>query len=541
MPENQIRVSGIEQSVVPQSEFLSLTGGIGRKSHVVALLAIVTVVYFPAVYAWHELNDDHFLLYQSSSSIHQQLPERPTLQEVFHADVTYRGHFAPVQIGLHFLHANLFGQHPWLFRSYLLLMAGVTAVFLYGFGTVYWDSAFAGFLFSIWLMICPAAGDVWPHMVRGESVGMFLISVILWLIWVPERNRPAASILAGTLFAVLCLEKENFFVLFPAFAWLAYSRGNQVGLALAKKSHLRLTAGFCIVGITTGLVIFVVLLRADGASHAGKSMNLSSTDGVILISRLKSILMKLASNGMLFIPHVALVLIQWKAGLLSRRILAGGILPLLIALPQILIYLTRDSFESRYAFPMMIAVALPGALAIDQIFSLVRRPKVRLILGLTVVAVFSRWAQVQITECMNLAAETQALRQFCKTIVQSIDEQATVILVAPQKSEGALASLTYIGYYGRPNSHVILFQPDGSDGHSEFGFSGRNSLDQIASGGADCVAFLPGSSSIISPELATCMNEKLKLREIKFARHYLSLRSQKMIHVPDSFRLYSRP
>ena len=540
MSENQIRSPSSARSVPPQSLFLSISGGAGSKLYVVALLAIVAVVYFPAIFAWYELNDDHFLVYQSSAHIHQQLPERPTLLDVFHGDVTRRGHFAPVQIVLHFLHANLFGQHPWLFRTYLLCMAAATATFLYGFATVYWNSAFAGILFSLWIMICPAASDVWPHMVRGETVGMFLIALILWLIWVPARNRRAASILAVTLFVVLCLEKENFFVLFPAFGWLACTKRSQPGLELAKKTHLRLAAGFCIVGIATGLVIFFVLLNADDASHAGKSLNLTSTDGLILILRLKSILIKLGTNGMLFIPHVAVVLMLWKAGLLTRRILAIGIFPFLIALPQILIYITRDSFESRYAFPMMIAVALPGAMAIDQLFSRVKESKLRLLIGIAVIAVFSRWAQVQITESINFASETQALRQLCKSIVRSIDENGKVILVAPRKSEGALAVLTYIGFCGRPNSHVMISQPDGSDGDTEFGFTGQNLLAEVVLSDADCIIFLPGSSETIPPNLASSINARMKLQEITFNRYYVSLRSGKIVRVPDSFQFYSR-
>jgi hypothetical protein len=464
----------------------------------IALPIIVCLAHGPSLGAGFELADDHTLIRISNASrVHQQVPERASLPDSIYHEAVGRGRLMPLTLAWFYLRTDLFGNAPFPAHLVNLFIACLASLLFYFVGRKAFGKHIYGFLFSTLLMICPAAGDVWPHLCRGEFLGLaFLSMTMLCAIQAATTTRPAmVDALGIAAFLAAGMAKEPFFLMTPAIVWLRISSANT---QLDERTGLLNNCvrpgpiGYAATGIFSCIIIAAVAFIAGQQSHGGQSMHLSTHQIMQVTFGRTGILFTVLTNGVWLIPvMLAIAARVFAKAPFTQSERAGLIFVALVIVPQCLIYATRPYFELRYAFPMLIGIAWLNVMAVRSLFETSTQ---RSVLCLTIIVV-SAWSlrslQIQTTENLNLWGDTRAICRMVTDVVNNVPEHGTVVIVAPKKTEVAAALVHQLGIFGRPRTSVYLYQPDGTDGDTEFCFSEKTDLTGLSPEDVDAVIFLP--------------------------------------------------
>jgi len=508
-----------------------------RRRHILSVIIVLVVVgtaFLPTLRAVYELDDDHYLLWLSSRArIHEQLPERGSVLEVLRSEMFSRGRIEPIATLLFQFHSRWLVQNPRLHRICMLAVVLVTGWMLFLAGSRLTGSDFGGLLFSIWLMICPAAQNVWPHIVRSETAGMLLISGILFSVTSAANNRRLLSFMGLFLFFPLCFEKENFFLMAPAFAYLAWAFQRAAAIS-PDRSVFANPFGFLGIGFLAGVSIYVGVKSAGTGSHGAQSLQVSFSQALQVLLGAGGILRTLLANSFWCLPSLVGFAVWIKRrDRVSDRTRDLLVFSGLVLVPQVAIYMTRSSFEGRYAFPMLLGTVLPNTLAALYLWRSCPAWLPRTATAFAFVLFLARCWQIQLLENTNFTTETLAIKQVVEVAVSNIPSHGNAIVVAGPKSEHASAILTMIGYYGRPDCNVYLYQPNGTDGYADYGFQGLREIHDLMGKTVNCVVWLPGMENMLLPEDLTA---DLTDSTIQYEKLYLSLRHLGLTRIPHKLR-----
>lgn len=500
-----------------------------------SIATIVGIVLLPALGATFEQFDDHNLIrIATSQRVHAQiLPAFPLLR-ILVDDATIKGRFYPLVQIQAWLRAKVFGYDAFYDRLTLIGMAIATTFLIYGTMLNSMKDRMTAAVFTLSLMLCPAAHDLWPHFCRGEHIGMLLTSASLYCLSRSghQRNMTGFDVVALIAFLLACLTKESFFLLAPALIWFRWQGISSLeGASGQPPAFPRIGFAFVLVAFLTGVAIAATLITASAGNQGSRSLHLTVERSLRALAGPGGIASVVLENSFCFIPLIVATAV-WLLGATkkfpvnSKTIVFAG----LVIIPQTLLYSTRSGFEARYAFPLLLGCAAVNAIALQSVLmSEMQTVKIGVLLvgGVWLL----RFAQVQFTESLNLTAETSCMRRMVEDVAHNIPESGTVVVVAPPKTEAATSFVIQLGMLGRPNSRVYVRQPAGSDGDTEFGFTGYSNSDPVANEDVDCVVFLLDKAACGPSPLYE--NAHFTMKQIECCKYYVSFRRGQIVAVPQ--------
>gem|GEM_PF-2171024 len=498
----------------------------------VFLIFTVSLAYFPSLAANVELNDDHTILrWAHRTQIHPQIPDPPLGLSRFLHDSFGRGRCLPFCHVVWYAQALTFGDRIPVYRIFWMVVAVTTSVLFYFIANRLLNSDFLSLLFALSVVLCPAAADVWPHLIRGESIGLFLIAITLFSVVGNDKERLILQATGLLSFLLACLTKESFFLLSPAIAGLSWSwpqtpEGNQSRVRRLMMPLIYLGAGFLL-----GVVILLNTLWAGNESHGGRSLQQGMFLILARLFSLQGITGSLLSNSLYMIPFLAgLSLITFQSRKVNRKTIARtAAFCALWVIPQLLIYSTRPDYSLRYVFPALLIPLFLNIWGLKQFTVCSSRWPSRCIATLMALWLI-RCGQIQFFEARNLAEETKAFGTAIRIVTEHMRNQnQPALIVGPPKTEHSLSVLVALAASTGADTPVFLYQPDGTD-RNWFGFENR-----IVSAGFDgslfsCALDLNTNSRALDRQF-----QNWNLVPVPFRRSYLSLRKGGVEFIDASF------
>jgi len=476
--------------------FLSIVKPTVKDPQLWLVIAAVVVGLLPSVWARYHLKDDQILIRQASANrVHDQAPLRRPLFDYVKNFAATQGRLAPLTDAMMWVRARVFGHQLYLIRLLRIVVAAGTAALLYCAARDGSRSPWLCALFAIWLVQAPAATDVWLALYCGEPYGMLLTGATLYCI--RRSSRPTGSIFYDCVgvvcFLGACLAKESFVLMAPALLWC---RRHAV-LASDCDSPQRITRGTRValfayggVGVLTLAGIAAVVLLADDGSYGRSSLHLDWRRWFVRLVDSEGILRALPANSAWFLPIVTLgIAMLLRLGKVTGFERKHVVFALLIVVPQILLYLTRDGFQPRYIFPMLIGFAWLNLVAFEGLRKNGMKPVFRFMAIILIAAWTLRCAQIQFAESRNLANATLGIARMVADVVQRTPDDGTIVVCSPDAMR-ADGIVHHLGMLGRPHAEVYMCHPQGSNGAVGGCFFGHTDVDVLDSRNVHAVIYL---------------------------------------------------
>lgn len=362
-----------------------------------SIVIIVSIVFWfsflilsGSLFSGYHFTDDHEIIdiYQKLTSEDQGIWQEILARIQY--DILTFGRFRPFYFVHRVIQTQLFGINWFTWSVYTGGLASISTVLLIQFGRAIgfsWleSGAFAG------ITLLGTQANVWSRLGPSETIGIFLVSVVLNLMVMSVETRShllKISLIILTVLLSLC--KESFVVLIPALLciklWL-----DQRSSPLPLRRLIQKNKWFLIPLTTTFLLEIIIIQKFVGTNfgYAGLEINPIGIINTFLdYGRFYILLLILLST--VFISQVTQTVKKSQIPP-THDIFYPLVIFLLIVLPQAILY-TKSGITERYLLPGMLGFAF----LILWFLKLIRERSLKL----------SQWLFVLLTLILSLKLNT---------------------------------------------------------------------------------------------------------------------------------------
>lgn len=449
----------------------------------VCLGLFLMFIFAPGLDAKFGLVDDHEIFrFASPVQLSPQVGPPISLGEMIGTIDTENGRVRTVFYAVRFAMVYLLGTNPMLWHATLLLMGLLTAGLFYASLRILKFGIVPSVLGVGMLMLLPTVSYAWVRLGAPENVGTLFLGLAFFAIAKSSRqtnSTPWDIVLVMSALAA-ALTKESFILTVPA---LTYAR-LLVAQRLSRQSFRKTIAVNLGVVILLGLVFVFTLgllyFRVQAAGITGQGGSSFVFHSALLVR-----LLDLATNSVWqaagYVPAilVGLIVLRQVNGRASRirEIFLVGIFPLSLIVPQLLLYATRDYFDSRYWLPAVIGIVFINLISLVWLSH--HSPRI-VYLGCVVwlsiwLAAFARQTAFQVSW---FRADTIALNRMLDDLAQRVSPGRAVVIAADPgiQYEAAISLLYHIAQRGRADIPIYVLLAPSDSGNRQLAETQANSL-----------------------------------------------------------------
>ncbi len=469
---------------------------------------LMMLIYRPVLEAQFGLADDHEIFrFAAPVQLSQQVGPPLSLGEMIGPVDTENGRVRTMFYIIRFALIDLLGTNPFLWHTCFLLMGLGTAALLYATLRTLNIGIIPSLLGVGMIMFLPTVSFVWIRMGAPENLGTLFLGMAFFAIAKSAQSARSTfwdAVLVISILA-LALTKESFILTIPA---LIYARL----LVSQRSSHTSfmqaITANWptvvlmgVIFGLTLGLLYFHI--QAAGIASQGGS---SFTPNPLFLFRWMDLAADSVWQAVGYVPLIlwGLVVLRYPNRITShlREVFATSVFSILLVMPQLFLYATRDFFDSRYWLPAMIGIVFANTASLAW---LSQHGSKWIYLGCVIwlslgLIVFSRQTAFQVSW---FRADTIALNRMVEDITTKTGYRRAVVITADPgiHYEAVISLLYHIAQRGRADIPVyLLLTPSESDNPYlietqtkallETYFAGYNALIDVSPDRVDAIILL---------------------------------------------------
>lgn len=431
---------------------------------------LMMLIYRPALDAKFALADDHEIFrFAAPVQLSPQVGPPLSLGEMIGPIDAENGRVRTVFYIVRFALINLLGTNPFLWHTCFLLLGLVTAALLYATLRTLNVGIVPSLLGIGTIMFLPTVSFVWIRLGAPENVGTLFLCIAFFAIAKSAQSARSTfwdAVLVSSVLA-MALTKESFILTIPALIYarlLVSHRSSHTSFMQATTANWLVVA---LMGVIFGLALGLLYFRVQAAGVASQGGS-SFTPNPLFLFRLAGLVADSVWQAAGYVPIILLGLVALRhpnrIASHLHEVSAISVFPILLVVPQVFLYATRDFFDSRYWLPAIIGIVFVN---IASLVWLSRYNKwiylggvIWLSLGLIV---FSRQTAFQVSW---FRADTVALNRMLDDITTRTGYHRAVVIAADPgiQYEAAISLLYHIAQRGRADIPVyLLLTPSESD------------------------------------------------------------------------------
>jgi hypothetical protein len=465
----------------------------------VGLSIFLILIFRPTLEAKFGLVDDHEIFrFASPVQLSPQVGAPLSLGEMIGTVDAENGRVRTVFYAIRFALVNLLGTNPFLWHVSLLLMGIVTAGLLYASLRILSIGVVPSILGVGTVMLLPTSSYAWIRLGAPENVGTLFLSIAFFAIAQSSVKHSMlwdAVLVLSTLLAALT--KESFILVIPALIYAQLFVTRRLVPQPFSTTSSRVTA------ILLGLIFVLTLGLLLGRLHAA---GLASQGGSSLILQTTTLWrwLDLAGNTVWqaagYLPLVLLgtgILRRSDRRAIFRDLVVVGIFPVLLVVPQLFLYATREFFDPRYWLPAILGIVFVNVVSLAWL----SQNSSKLVYQACVAWLFFwliAFARQTAFQGAWFRADTIALNRMLDDVAARVGYQRAVVIAAePSHYEAIISLLYHIAQRGRSDVPVYLLLTPGESNNRSLAQTQRNALQDKYFTGYNAIDLSPAQADAI--------------------------------------------
>ena len=407
---------------------------------------------------------------------------------------------------------KLLGTNFLLWSVYNAILAIFTSFFLFLF--LYLQGyKFVNALLLPFLTLIGAQSAIWWKLGPCETIGLFLLSLSLFLLVNSIFRAKRYQLLGSLIFMILAsLSKESFTIFIPAYIlillWLKWKRQPYINVSCFIRGNIILVIILLLfLSIEGGKIIFAIGTNKIGYAGIDDSFSIGHYLTFIYSHLRYNKYSYLIICGLFFLLQNVK---SWKINLSSdfRKLLPylfNALILMAVILPQYLLYSKSNIFE-RYLLPLNLGLSFFVIFLSDEIFRseeislLSKRTYIFLILLVT----FSFLRNETIPDAKIFADEGRSTNKFLSSIIAATknDDSILVVLNGYKNYEWGFSIIDYLAN-NADRRNIRFYTIDNQlnndlekDIDKRFSLSFDNIIIKELNNNFSCIAILPFSNNI---------------------------------------------